>query len=238
MKKKLISLVLSGLILAATALTACGKSEDKVEFTQSTKEASVDEILPAKNETAVEESTNVNGMRFCLTLAQFTEKYNQIKAQLGETDLLNFDNWQKNGDETTDENHTKIQYYYYNESDTNFTATVEVDSNKLLNVGCGTTTSRFMEQEGEFDQSNKTLEKTAIMAEAVCQFPIGSEEFLKNVFSQTTTNSSGSVWYQGFVFSLSTKADKSDSKNNIMLFRVFPVADELQAEWKLDEYGA
>ncbi len=76
------------------------------------------------------------------------------------------------------------------------------------------------------------------MAEAACQFPSGSEEFLQNIFYRITTEGSDSVWYQGFVFSLSTKEDKNDSKNNVLLFRVFPIKDELKEEWNLSEYGS
>ena len=133
---------------------------------------------------------------------------------------------------------TEIQYYYYDDKDINYTATVEVESQKLLNIGCGTTTSKFMAQEDNAENGNQTIKKAAIMAEAACQFPSGSEEFLQNIFYRITTESSDSIWYQGFVFSLSTKEDKNDSKNNVLLFRVFPIKDELKEEWNLSEYGS
>ncbi len=236
MKKRAICVLMSIAIVGSIVLSACAEQNKSLDITVPSKASTADEIMPAKNENAVEESTNVNGMRFTKTLAQFTESYNQIKTQLNETDLLNFADWQTNGEETTDENGTKIQYYYYNESDTSFTATAEVETGKIVNIGCGTTTSKFMAQEGNFEETNKTLEKVAIMAEAICQFPVGSESFLENVFSMVTTNSSGSVYYQGFVFSMTAQENKSDTKNSIMLFRVFPIDDDLQAEWKLDEY--
>ena len=55
-------------------------------------------------------------------------------------------------------------------------------------------------------------------------------------FYQLATGSEDSLWYEGFVFTLSTKDNKEDSKNGIMLFRVFPISTDLKKEWKLTEY--
>ena len=46
----------------------------------------------------------------------------------------------------------------------------------------------------------------------------------------------GTLWFQQCVYKLDTQQDKKDSKNDIMLFRVFPISDRLKAEWKLKEY--
>ena len=43
------------------------------------------------------------------------------------------------------------------------------------------------------------------------------------------------LYYDGFVFSLSTKQD-SGSDKGLMLFRVFPVTQEHREEWKLTDY--
>ena len=40
------------------------------------------------------------------------------------------------------------------------------------------------------------------------------------------------------MFSLSKKTDDEDNKNNMMLFRVFPVTEKLKDEWKLKEYDS
>ena len=68
------------------------------------------------------------------------------------------------------------------------------------------------------------------------RFPAESAGTLQDIFYRTTTGSDDSLWYSGYVFSLSTKKDEKDSKNNIMLFRVFPVTEELKTEWNLKEY--
>ena len=84
---------------------------------------------------------------------------------------------------------------------------------------------------------NIILGKAALMAEIACGFEEGSETVLQDIFFKTTTESDDSLWYKGYVFNMSTKEDDNDSKNNIMLFRVFPVTDSLKNEWKLKEYS-
>ena len=72
MKKLLISL----LIISTVLLCGCNDNKNSIEVEQPEKIATGDQIFSAKNENAVEESDNVNGMRFTLTLPEFTEKYN------------------------------------------------------------------------------------------------------------------------------------------------------------------
>ncbi len=236
--KKLVTIsIILSMICGAVAFSACNTKDNKLNIERQTQSASNDEIYPAQNLNSTEDSDNVNGKRFTLTLEDFVEKYNNIQNSLGNDEKLKVSGWKKNGEASNDNNGVKIQYYYYDDKDINYTATVEVESQKILNVGCGTTTSKFMIQENNADDDNETIKKAAIMAEAVCQFPSGSEEFLQNIFYKITTESSDSIWYQGFVFSLSTKEDKNDSKNNVLLFRVFPIEDELKEEWNLSEYG-
>ena len=57
------------------------------------------------------------------------------------------DNWKKNGQVTKDNKGVKIQYYYYDDENINFTATIEDDSEKLVNIGCGTTVKRFTDKD-------------------------------------------------------------------------------------------
>ena len=198
--------------------------------------ATTDEAERATSpEGAVEHSSNVNGARFGMSLGEFTEKYNYaIEKGEGKTRLF-FANWRKSSDTETDNNGVAIQYWYYDDTDVSFTATVEVKTDRLLNIGVGTTMSRFMGTTGDQNNSDLILAKAALMAKTVCRFPQGSESMLQDIFYRTTTESD-TLWYDGYVFNLSTKEDRNDSKNNVMLFRVFPVTDELKEEWKLTEY--
>ncbi len=228
-------IVLSGLMLSAAA---CSQGV-KLNIEQPKSIATDDEAKNAgtENETAaVEPSDNVNGKRFSVTLYEFTERYNSAKRLLGDTDLIIAGNWRENGEPQTDNNGIKIQYYYYDDYNVNITATVEVVSGKLMNVGCGTTTSNFMVQEDGKNNSDNVLRKAAIMAEAACCFDENELDNLQDIFFRITTGTEDSLWYEGFVFSLSTQEDKSNSKNSIMLFRVFPISSELKKKWEITEY--
>ena len=232
--KKSISIFII-LILIITAFSAC--SDKKLDIQKPSGISIEDNTLPIAEESRAEESPNVNGMRFNLTLYDFTSRYNTEKRLVGDTDLIIMGNWRENGGVTTDNNGVKMQYYYYDDYKVNITATIEADSEKLVNVGCGTTMSYFMSQDGEQNNSEKVLQKAALMALAACGYENDKIDVLQDIFYKISTEADDSLYYDGFVFSLSTKEDKSNSKNSIMLFRVFPISDDLKSEWKLTEYA-
>ena len=222
-------------VLLIVFISSCNNRSKKTD--EDIKDATFDEIVESVRDDAIENSDNVNGARFNSTLLDFTLRYNEAKKSRGEnTDLIMEGKWKKNGDESSDDNGVKIQYYYYDEENTNFTATVEVESQKLLNIGFGTTMSYYMGQTDEINNSELALEKAALMAQAVCHYKNDSTDVLKEVFRQTTADENGTLWFQQCVYKLDTQQDKKDSKNDIMLFRVFPISDRLKAEWKLKEY--
>lgn len=209
-------------------LTACAKPQDS-------QAATSDEAAAA--DKAVEESDNVNGMRFNMTLLQFSQEYNKKKATDDTASMMDIRKWQVNGKPETDENGVQVQYWYYDAGDVSFTATVEVQSDKLMNVGCGTTMRYFMGMTDNQNNSDAVLDEAAQMAAAVCGLPKDKTSTLRDIFYHTTVDSDDTFWYQGFVFSLSKKTGDEDNNNNMMLFRVFPVTNELKEEWKLKEYN-
>ena len=96
--------------------------------------------------------------------------------------------------------------------------------------------SKFMGVTDGVNNSDLILQKAAWMAEAACGFSTDSEAVLEDIFFRTTTENKDTLWYQGYVFHLNTKEDKTDAKSSIMQFRVFPITDALQKEWKLEKY--
>lgn len=226
-------------LIVCTVILFTGCSQTEIELNniiEPEKISTGDEIYPAQNVNSVEESDNVNGQRFALTLNEFTIKYNEIIRSTGFDETLNPEKWKTKGSSQTDSNGVEIQYYYYDAENINFTATVEVYSAKILNIGCGTTMGYFVAQNDDVNNSDIILKKCAIMAQAVCQFPDGSLDLLQDIFYRTTFENADSLWYQGFIFSLDTQENKSDSSNNIMLMRVFPVSDDIRKEWEIPDY--
>lgn len=233
MKKFFVALL--SLVCVVMIFTACSDKKPKVVIAEPTNNVS-DRIYPAMNENAIEDSNNVNGKRFTLSLEQFSKRYNKITADLGDSDLLKQSAWKKNGAPKEDSNGVQIQYYYYNEDGVNFTATVEVGSNRVMNIGCGTTMGNFVAESNGENNSDKILRKSAIMAQAICQFPMGSTDTLQDIFYRSTMEEDDSFWYQGFVFTMSVTQNKEQSENSIMLLRVFPVDENLKDDWKIIDY--
>ena len=164
MKKHLIRI--TGLVVAAAIIvtlvfiSSCNKGKGEKEATD--VKSTYDEVIVSTDSKAIESSSNVNGMRFGSTLEDFTTLYNECKRNMGENDLIMLGNWQKHGKETADDNGVKIQYYYYDDDNTNFTATVEVDTNKILNIGFGTTMRYFMGQTDGKNNDDSVLEEVQL----------------------------------------------------------------------------
>ena len=234
MKKTALICLLTAFIMV---FSACSSTQNTVSNVQQPENISTgDQIYPAQNLNASEESDNVNGMRFTMTLNEFTQKYNEIMQKTGGKDYLNKSKWAKTGDTQKDSNGVNYDCYYYDSEKINFTATVETNSGKLMNVGCGTTMALFVSQENNQIFSDVVLRKSAIMAIAVCGFPASSLDVIQDIFYRTTFENTDSLWYQGNIFSLSMKEDKADSQKSTMLFRVFPVTDDLRKEWNIEDY--
>lgn len=232
--KGITALVLSALFVLS--LAACSKDSVKLNIDQPKSISTMEDGEEAPVSDAIEASDNVNGKRFALTLHEFTVRYNTAKKLVKDTDLIMEGNWREMGDPETDNKGVDFQYYYYDDHNVNITATEEIESGKLMNVGVGTTMSHFMAEESGENNSDEILRKAALMADAACCFGSDKIDTLQDIFYQIATGPEDSLWYEGFVFSLSTKENKTDNKNGIMLFRVFPVTDDLRKEWRLTDY--
>lgn len=225
------------LIIAMVAVFAAGCGDDSVNISRPEELESVEGTEYTENTiAAAEDSFNVNGKRFTMTLYDFTSRFNVECNRRGDKEQLTMAGWKKNGQVTKDSNGVNIQYYYYDDKDLNLTATVEAETEKIVNIGCGTTSARFTAKEDGKNKSDEILMKSAIMAQVVCGYDSDSQNTMQTIFYKTATGSDKSLYYDGFVFSFSSKEDSTDKSNKLMLFRVFPVSDELQTEWKLPEY--
>ena len=179
-------------VCCAVLCSSCKQPEQKIEINAPTISSTFDEV-PEFNKDAVEDSPNVNGKRFNLTLYDFTVRYNQLKQGMGETDLMTVSNWKTNGMPDKDGNGVGIQYYYYDDNEINITATVETESQKLVNVGVGTTVSKFMEQDGDDHNSERVLKKAALVAQAACQSKNNCIDVLQNIFYRTCSRTSSTA---------------------------------------------
>lgn len=219
-------------------MTACD-SPKKIFSNVDTPKSIVteDEVSPTQSADAVTDSKNVNGKLYTVTLNGFTAQYNSIMMDTGGIDYLYKENWQKKGDIQKDANGIEYELYYYDEEIFTITVSVEVESGMIMNVGCGTTMNTFVKfDENEKPNSDRILHASAVMAAAAAGFNQNSLNVLQDIFYRTTFDEINELWYEGNVFSLTTKNDKNNSENDTMLLRVFPISDELKNEWKIQSY--
>lgn len=129
--------------------------------------ASLDEILAYTKEKAQEDSTNVNGKRYNINIEKFTERYNEIMFRSGGDEYLSMENWKRLGETKKDANGVEYFCYYYDIDNAELTVAVESRSHKIMNVGCGTTMSKYVSIDGEHQYSERILNMSAVMAAAV-----------------------------------------------------------------------
>ena len=231
--KKSFLLVVS--VILCLSLLGCGESKTKNDEIIQETTVSTTEVAYEFTNPAVEPCDNVNLMRYTMTLDSFTAKYNEIMNDLGGTEFLNPSRWKKTGDTEKDTKGVEFNYYYYNAANLNFTASVEKESKKIINIGCGTAMSVFISQDAS-DSDNIVLNKSAIMAAAICGYSADKTELLADIFRTITFEQIDSLWYEGNIFTLSTDEDKENSDNNIMLFRVFPTTNSQRTAWNIKDY--
>lgn len=232
MKKNLILIIFCFIFV----FSGCSKADNNVNVNAPDKISTVDEAKIKQNFSAAEKSNNVNGMRYNINLEQFSQKYNEMLKEMGNIDMINGRGWKKKGGIKTDSNGVKIQYYYYDDDKINFTATVETETDKIMNIGLGTTMSNFVSIKDDRNYSDIVLMKSGVMAASACGYAIDQVNILQDIFYRTTFENTSEIWYEGNVFCLSTSEDKGNSERSTMLFRVFPISDELKEKWKIIEY--
>lgn len=238
MKKIVSILIVISAMLSAVSMSACDSSSklfSKVDTPKSI--ATEDEINPTQRPGAVMDSKNVNGKLYSVTLTGFTAQYNSIMMDTGGIDYLYKENWQKKGDVQKDANGVEYELYYYDQEIFTITVSVDVESGMIMNVGCGTTMNTFVKiDENDNPNSDRILHASAVMAAAAAGFNQNSLNVLQDIFYKTTFDEINELWYEGNVFILSTKNDKTNSENDTMLLRVFPISEELKNEWKIQSY--
>lgn len=238
MKKITTLLLILSTLLSLGVMTACDSSKNFFSNVDTPKKiATEDEVNPTQNPDAVADSENVNGRHYTATLQDFTMQYNSIMMETGGIDYLYKEKWNKKGDIQKDANGVEYQLYYYDEEIFTITAAVEVESKMIMNVGCGTTMNTFVNiNDEENPNSDRILHASAVMAAAAAGFSQNSLDVLQDIFYRTTFGEVNELWYEGNVFSLTTNSDKSNSENDTMLLRVFPITDELKVEWNIQSY--
>lgn len=234
--KKLICLFLT--ISMLFLFVSCNQSEDTGN-SQSEKKvytASADEAgYPYPIVQNWEESNNATGARFDMTLKEYTEKFNEMYNSLGGgSQQIDFSQWQLQSEGQLDENGVAYDYYYYADDMVVLTATVEQDTDKIMNLGCGTTVSVFINEENAQYQT-VILAMTGIMACVAGNYPVDNVTFFSNLFVDTITENNNSFWYNNCIYLLNVEEGETDDEST-MLFRIVAASDNIEKDWNLVNY--
>lgn len=236
MKKSLVLIVAAILMLSLFGCSDKKNADVSGVVDAPDKFSTLDEAKVTENPNIRKESENVNGMCYAITLEEFTYNYNEMLKEAGNLDMINPKGWKMLGSPQKDANGTEYQYYYYDADKISFTASVETKTNYIMNIGLGTTMSNFVSIENEKNNSDTILMKSAVMAAAVSGMGINKVDTIQDIFYLTTFENTNEMWYNGNVYALSTNEDKADSERSTMLFRTFPISDEVKENWGIDEY--
>lgn len=236
MKKSLVLIVTAMLMLTLFGCSDNNKSEISGVVDAPEKISTLDEAKINENPNIRKKSENVNGMCYAITLEEFTHNYNEMLKEAGNLDMINPKGWKMLGSPQKDANGTEYQYYYYDADKINFTASVETKTNYIMNIGLGTTMSNFVSIENEKNNSDAILMKSSVMAVAVSGMGIDEVDTIQDIFYRTTFENTNELWYNGNVYTLSMNEDKANSERSTMLFRTFPISEEVKENWGIDEY--
>lgn len=225
--KKLICVVL--IVFTIFSLSSCTENNSPVNG------ATEDEAnYPQPVEKAFTESENSTGMRYDMTLWDYTTAFNLMYSDLGggATEGISFSDWVLMEENQKDDNGVKYNYYYYNNGHIVLTATVETESEQVMNLGCGTTVERFTESSSN---QQEVLTICGIMAAVSGGYESDAVTFFDNLFVDTINSEDNCFWYNDSIYLLSTEKGK-DNKESTMLFRTMPASEEIRNKWNIQDY--
>lgn len=233
--KKIVCLILSATILlllpSCSSTTTTPEKATKV----SNKTATPDEVYPYPSYQNWEESDNSTGARFKMTLKEYTEAFNKMYNSLGGgSQEIDYSKWENLSSGQVDENGVAYDYYYYANDKAVLTATVEQESGKLMNIGCGTTVSVFV-NEKETQYQTIILAMTGIMACVAGGYTVDDVTFFADLYVDTISSTNNSFWYNNGIYLLSVEEEETN-EDSTMLFRVVAATDEIEEEWHLVNY--
>lgn len=220
--------LLLGLNLALVVLLSCSCAGKAPEVTEN------DSIFPTAESYNYVESDNLTELRYDMTLWEYTTRFNNMNSdiqncmQLGVSML----DWVVLEEGNVDESGVEYDYYYYNSGQIVLTATVETESQQIMNLGCGTTVEQF--ESSEETQKN-IMTMCGIMSAVAGGYNADSVEFFSNLFLDAFDSRENSFWYQDSMYILTVEEGESDAEST-MLFRTIPVGEKLREQWSIADY--
>ena len=236
--KKKINILLSFLILFSIILfiTGCQNDSDSKNINENSGSESIgiseeEKKYPEPMEITWEKCDNALGARYTFTLEGLCVRLQQSVKEMGVT-VSSFDikDWNLLSDGLVDDNGTAYSTYYYATDTVSYTAAVEDESKKVMNIGCGCPYKTFMEKGEDFQFSVITM--SALMACSAGGYTIDELDFMYVLFIEVTKNTTA-IYYNNGVYLVEYDEDKEDSA---VLFIVSAADEDILFDWSLIDY--
>ena len=193
-------------LVVATLLGACGKNTD----------------YPPPIRSTIEESENSFGARYNFTLEEFTENIEEDMAQLDVA--LSVDGWKIINQGLIDDNGVKYSSYYNRAGDITFTAAVEDECGKVMNIGCGCESAR-LENKSFYNRFEKI---TSVTAQHAGGFSKSDLDFVMALFQMLIDSKENELYYEKTLYIKSI-----DSSTTVLM--IAPCSDEIKEKNQYQE---
>lgn len=232
--KKLICILLS--VILVLSLTACKSETEKEENVKESLGEISTTLYPSPRSVMWEKSGNNLGARYTFTLEEFNTMLNKRCENLGDSEIsqfFEFDNWKKMSDTLLDDNGIEYTSYYYSTDVLTITAAVENESEKVMNLGCGTSYNEFINSDAEFQYT--VMLTSSILAMTAGDYSDESLEFLYYIFFDSAKFDE-KFFYNNSVYMLNMSKEEGED-GAALLFMMSPCKDEILKDWELTDYS-
>lgn len=215
-------------ILLAACFCSCNRQGKAVGATED------EAFFPVPAEYNYVESEGATQLRYDMTLWDYTTAFNLMYSDLGggNTEGISFSDWTLLKKNEKDDSGVRYNYYYYSSGKIVLTATVEAQSQQVVNLGCGTTVEVFNTDAAD---RQETMTLCGIMAAVAGGYESDAVTFFDNLFADTVNSGEKCFWYRDSIYMLSTEKG-GDSKESTMLFRTMPASEKIRDKWNLQDY--
>lgn len=234
--KKIVCVII--VMLLILSLCACNKETgQKGIMTDSSKDqVALTVKYPVPSTLTYEDSESNLGARYVFTLSEFNDMLNSACSELSSSaDAQYFDinNWKVMSDNLTDDNGIKYSSYYYNTDTLTITASLENESGKVMNLGCGTSYEEFASADEDYQYT--VMLTTAIIAMVAGGYTQDDIEFLYCMFFDSAKYNE-QFFYHNNVYMMNISKTEGE-EGSALLFMTSPCKDEIKTEWELTDYS-
>lgn len=223
--KKFIALFF--VLILSLNLISCGNATQ-------TGDTQKDVEYPLPVEKIYTESNSLTELSYDMTLWDYTLAFNSMYMSLGGGSLegIELKDWVLTEKAKKDENGVVYDCYYYNNGKIVLTATVETDTEMVLNLGCGTTMAQFT---SDHSLRLEILTVCGIMAAVAGGYDSNAVTFFDNLFVDTIDSDDHCFWYEKGIYLLSYEERESVDESTL-LFRTMPASANIRDKWNLKDY--